>query len=152
MARTEIERLRAEPGFPDTLTKSVRAVGTTEGAAVMQVPPSRFTRLAKLGLVVPVSFYLNRYRAVVWLYLADELRQFAADKDNVTLLTGRTPEGMRDQLAAGVDLRPGTGAGATSDSCCGRPKGPGSGREPWPRSWTRSGSPRSPGTPTNAPT
>ncbi|MFF8195537.1 DUF6397 family protein [Streptomyces bobili] len=106
VARTEIERLRAAPGFPDILTKSVHAVGTTEGAAVMQVPLSRFTRLAKLGLVVPVSFYLNRYRAVVWLYLADELRQFAADKDNVTLLTGRTPEGMRDQLAAGVDLRP----------------------------------------------
>ncbi|MEU9669906.1 DUF6397 family protein [Streptomyces bobili] len=106
VARTEIERLRAAPGFPDTLTKSVHAVGTTEGAAVIEVPPSRFTRLAKLGLVVPVSFYLNRYRAVVWLYLADELRQFAADKDNVTLLTGRTPEGLRDQLAAGVDLRP----------------------------------------------
>ncbi|MEU0344925.1 DUF6397 family protein [Streptomyces bobili] len=106
VARTEIERLRAAPGYPDTLTKSVHAVGTTEGAAVMQVPLSRFTRLARLGLVVPVSFYLNRYRAVVWLYLADELRQFAAAKDHVTLLTGRMPEGMRDQLAAGVDLRP----------------------------------------------
>ncbi|MFD5270362.1 DUF6397 family protein [Streptomyces sp. NPDC058335] len=106
VARTEIERLRAAPGFPDALTKSVEAVGTTEGAAVVQVPPSRFTRLARLGLVVPVTFYLNRYRAVVWLYLTDELRQFAADKDNAPLLTGRTPEGVRDQLAAGLDLRP----------------------------------------------
>ena len=106
VARTEIERLRAAPGFPDALTKSVEAVGTTEGAAVMQVPASRFTRLARLGVVVPVTFYLNRYRAVVWLYLAEELRQFAADKDNAPLLTGRTPEEMRDQLAAGLDLRP----------------------------------------------
>ncbi|MFE7644900.1 DUF6397 family protein [Streptomyces phaeoluteigriseus] len=106
VARSEIERLRAAPGFPDALTKSVEAVGTTEGASAMQVPPSRFTRLARLGLVVPVTFYLNRYRAVVWLYLAEELRQFAADKDNAPLLTGRTPEGMRDQLAAGLDLRP----------------------------------------------
>ncbi|MGX1268357.1 DUF6397 family protein [Streptomyces phaeoluteigriseus] len=106
VARTEIERLRSAPGFPDALTRSVEAVGTTGGAAVMQVPPSRFTRLARLGLVVPVTFYLNRYRAVVWLYLADELRQFAADEDNAPWLTGRTPDGTRDQLAAGMDLRP----------------------------------------------
>lgn len=25
------------------------------------------------------KFYLNRYRAVVWLYLADEVEQFARD-------------------------------------------------------------------------
>ncbi|MFH9863321.1 DUF6397 family protein [Streptomyces sp. NPDC017202] len=105
VARAEIDRLRAAPGFPGALTRSVEAVGTTEAAAVMRVPPSRFTRLARMGLLVPVTFYLNRYRAVVWLYLADELRQFAADENNTTLLTGRAPEGTRDQLAAGLDLR-----------------------------------------------
>ncbi|MEU5635868.1 DUF6397 family protein [Streptomyces rishiriensis] len=104
--RAEIDRLRAQPGFPDSLRESVRAVGTAEGAALVHVPPARFTRLARLGLVVPVRFYLNRYRVVVWLYLAEELRQFAADRTNAFLLTGRTPEVLRSQLAAGVDLRP----------------------------------------------
>ncbi|MFI6033477.1 DUF6397 family protein [Streptomyces sp. NPDC051315] len=106
VARAELDRLRSEPGFPEVLRKSVETVGTSAGAAVMEVAPTRFTRLARLGLVVPVTFHLNRYRAVVWLYLADELRQFAADKDQAPLLTGRAPEGMRKQLAAGLDLRP----------------------------------------------
>jgi hypothetical protein len=43
---------------------------------------------------------------VVWLYLAEELRQFGADEQNAPLLKGRTPEGLRDQLVAGLDLRP----------------------------------------------
>ncbi|WAZ19921.1 DUF6397 family protein [Streptomyces cinnabarinus] len=106
VTRLEIERVRASKGFPDTLLERVRTVGTTEGAAVMEVPPGRFTRLARLGLVVPVAFYLNRYRAVVWMYLAEELRQFASDEKNTPLLKARTPEGMRDQLDAGLDLRP----------------------------------------------
>ncbi|MFD9390048.1 DUF6397 family protein [Streptomyces sp. NPDC060000] len=106
VARAEIDRLRSEPGFPETLRKSVLAVGTREGATLLGVPPARFTRLARLGLVVPVKFYLNRYRAVVWLYLADELKQFADERSNAFLLTGRTPEVLRSQLAAGVDLRP----------------------------------------------
>ncbi|MFF8973484.1 DUF6397 family protein [Streptomyces sp. NPDC014995] len=106
VARAELDRLRSAPGFPEELCKSVETAGTSAGAAVMEVPTTRFTRLARLGLVVPVTFYLNRYRAVVWLYLADELRQFAAAKDNAPLLTGRTPEGMRKLLAAGLDLRP----------------------------------------------
>lgn len=103
---TEIERLRSAEGFPEALRASLRTVGTTEGAAIMEVTPARFTRLARLGVVVPVKFHLNRYRAVVWLYLADELEQFAKDNGNEHLLSGRTPETMRDQLAAGVDLRP----------------------------------------------
>ncbi|MFJ1812410.1 MULTISPECIES: DUF6397 family protein [unclassified Streptomyces] len=106
VARAEIDRLRSDPGFPETLRESVLTVGTGAGAALLGVPPARFTRLARLGLVVPVTFYLNRYRAVVWLYLADELRQFATDRSNAFLLTGRTPEVLRSQLAAGVDLRP----------------------------------------------
>ncbi|MEV6962501.1 DUF6397 family protein [Streptomyces sp. NPDC051207] len=106
VAREEIERLRAEEDFPAGLRKRVAAVGTKDGAALLDVPPSRFTRLARLGLVVPVKFYLNRYRAVVWLYLAEELEQFAADENNAPLLKGRTPEGLRSQSEAGVDLRP----------------------------------------------
>ncbi|MFH0178562.1 DUF6397 family protein [Streptomyces cacaoi] len=106
VARAEIEGLRSDPRFPEALRASVLAVGTSEGAAIMGVPPARFTRLARLGLVVPVRFYLNRYRVVVWLYLADELKQFATDGTNAFLLTGRTPEVLRSQLAAGVDLRP----------------------------------------------
>ncbi|WP_328869689.1 DUF6397 family protein [Streptomyces sp. NBC_00287] len=106
VARSEIERVRASDGFPESLLERVRTVGTTEGATLMQVPPGRFTRLARLGLVVPVTFYLNRYRAVVWMYLAEELRQFAADEENTPLLKARTPEGLRDQLEAGLDLRP----------------------------------------------
>ncbi|MET8163485.1 DUF6397 family protein [Streptomyces sp. NPDC005329] len=106
VARAEIERLRSDPGFPEALRTSVLALGTSEAAAVMGVPPARFTRLARLGLVVPVRFYLNRYRVVVWLYLADEIKQFATDGTNAFLLTGRTPEVLRSRLAAGVDLRP----------------------------------------------
>ncbi|MET7489872.1 DUF6397 family protein [Streptomyces sp. NPDC005538] len=106
VARAEIDRLRSAERFPESLRESVRTVGTTDGAALMEVTSARFTRLARLGLVVPVKFYLNRYRAVVWLYLAEELRQFATDKNHTRLLNGRTPEGLRDQLQAGLDLRP----------------------------------------------
>ncbi|MFI9248887.1 DUF6397 family protein [Streptomyces sp. NPDC053069] len=103
--RAEIDRLRAQEGYPESLLDRVRVVGTTEGAALMKIPAARFTRLARLGLLVPVKWYLNRYRAIVWLYLADDLRSFTSDTENATLLKGRTPETLRGQLAAGVDLR-----------------------------------------------
>ncbi|WP_394298415.1 DUF6397 family protein [Streptomyces achromogenes] len=103
--RAEIERVRAQDGFPESLLDRVRVVGTAEGAALMEIPAGRFTRLARVGLLVPVAFYLNRYRAVVWLYLAEELRQFATGAENAHLLKGRTPETLRGRLAAGVDLR-----------------------------------------------
>ncbi|MGW6486003.1 DUF6397 family protein [Streptomyces sp. NPDC055056] len=106
VARAEIDRLRSEAGFPETLHERVKAVGTTEGAALMGMTTTRFTRLARLGLVVPIKFYLNRYRAIVWLYLAEELQQFAADEKHAPLMKGRTPEGLRGQLEEGVDLRP----------------------------------------------
>lgn len=106
VARPEIDRLRSESGFPETLHERVKTVGTTEAAALMGVTTTRFTRLARLGLVVPVKWYLNRYRAVVWLYLAEEIRQFAADDKNAPLMKGRTPESLRGQLDGGVDLRP----------------------------------------------
>ncbi|MFJ6705124.1 MULTISPECIES: DUF6397 family protein [unclassified Streptomyces] len=102
VARAEIERLRDRA---DELRESVRAVGTTEGAALLEIPSGRFTRFAKLGLVTPVNWYPNRYRAVVWLYLAAELRQFAADEKNALLLTGRAPGELRDRLRTGADQR-----------------------------------------------
>ena len=111
VARTEIDRLCAEEGYPETLKKRVEAVGTREGADLLGVSHGRFTRLARLGVVVPVRFYLNRYRAVVWLYLAEELRQFAADETNAPLLGGRTPSELRARLETGLDLRPRTWRG-----------------------------------------
>ncbi|MFF4209419.1 DUF6397 family protein [Streptomyces sp. NPDC001796] len=106
ITRAEIDRIRCEDGFPERLRKRVATVGTRDGAALMDVTPARFTRFARLGLIVPVKWYLNRYRAVVWLYLAEEVEQFASGEANAPLLTGRTPEGLRDQLDAGLDLRP----------------------------------------------
>ncbi|SFY47798.1 DUF6397 family protein [Streptomyces sp. F-1] len=103
--RAELDRLRAQEGFPDTFSDRVRTVGTADGAALMDVPAGRFTRLARLGLLVPVGFYVNRYRTVVWLYLAEELKRFAAAAENAHLLKGRTPETLRSQLTDGVDLR-----------------------------------------------
>jgi hypothetical protein len=106
VARAEIDRLRGEDRFPDALRERVATAGTNEGAKLMDVTPTRFTSLARFGLLVPVRFYLNRYRTVVWLYLAEELRQFASDKSNARLLTGRTPGEMREGLRAGTDRRP----------------------------------------------
>ncbi|MFF3937263.1 DUF6397 family protein [Streptomyces phaeofaciens] len=106
VAHAEIDRLRARPDHPAALRASVLAVGTGDAAAILEVPATRFTRLARQGVVVPVSFYLNRYRAVVWLYLAEELGQFVADESNAPLLKGRTPQPMRARLAEGLDLRP----------------------------------------------
>ncbi|MFD4797836.1 DUF6397 family protein [Streptomyces anulatus] len=100
----EIARLREQPGFPDGLAERVRTVGTAEGAALLDIAPARFTRLARAGCVSPVTFYLNRYRAVVWLYLADELAAFASREPE--LLAGRTPLGMRTMLESGADWRP----------------------------------------------
>lgn len=103
VARREIDRLRAAAGFPDMLRARVRTVGTAEGAALMPVSPGRFTRLARAGFITPVRFYLNRYRAVVWLYLADELWAFADREPQ--LLTGRLPRTLCAGLDAGDDLR-----------------------------------------------
>ncbi|CAM5282077.1 hypothetical protein SVIOM74S_07986 [Streptomyces violarus] len=90
-------------GTPDGLAERVRTVGTADGAALLGIAAARFTRLARAGCVSPVTFYLNRYRAVVWLYLADELASFAVREPE--LLAGRTPLGMRTMLEAGADRR-----------------------------------------------
>lgn len=101
--RQEVDRLRAAGGFPDALRERVRTVGTMEGAELVSISPARFTRLARTGHFTPVRFYLNRYRAVVWLYPAEELREFALA--HPALLSGRTPPALRALLAAGEDRR-----------------------------------------------
>ncbi|MDV5142916.1 DUF6397 family protein [Streptomyces sp. SBC-4] len=102
--RAEIDRLRAAPDFPDGLRERVRAVGTREAAALLSVPQDRFTRLARTGHLSPVRFYLNRYRAVVWLYLAAEVTEFALS--HPALLAGRLPQDVRERLDAHEDARP----------------------------------------------
>ncbi|MGW1734206.1 DUF6397 family protein [Streptomyces sp. NPDC001999] len=99
----EIGRLRSEDGFPDTVRERVRTVGTAEGARLLGISPVRFTRLARAGCITPVTFYLNRYRAVVWLYLAREVLDFAARAPQ--LLAGNSPVWMRARLDAGTDWR-----------------------------------------------
>ncbi|MFD0313413.1 DUF6397 family protein [Streptomyces flavalbus] len=106
VTHAELDRLRGEKGFPEALREGVKVVGTTAGAALLEISSARFTRLARLGLLVPVKFYLNRYRAVVWLYLADELRQFAAGQENAVILRQRMPERLRSDLDKGLDRRP----------------------------------------------
>ncbi|MFB7590154.1 DUF6397 family protein [Streptomyces sp. NPDC056169] len=102
--RAEIDRLRAAPDFPEGLRERVREVGTREAAALLSVPPDRFTRLARTGHLSPVRFYLNRYRAVVWRYLAAEVTEFALA--HPALLTGRLPLDVRKRLDAHEDARP----------------------------------------------
>ncbi|MGW3658184.1 DUF6397 family protein [Streptomyces sp. NPDC005151] len=103
VSREEIDRLRSGDGFPDALRERVRTVGTAEGARLLGISPVRFTRLARAGCITPVAFYLNRYRAIVWLYLAQELLGFAAGAPQ--LLTGNSPAWMRTCLGAGTDWR-----------------------------------------------
>ncbi|MGW6743492.1 DUF6397 family protein [Streptomyces sp. NPDC055025] len=104
VTRQEIDRLRAAEGFPEALRERARTVGTAEGAELLTVSPGRFTRLARAGFIAPVRFYLNRYRAVVWLYPADEVRTFAAREP--ALLTGRLPGPLRHGPDAEEDRRP----------------------------------------------
>ncbi|MFE6298927.1 DUF6397 family protein, partial [Streptomyces sp. NPDC057866] len=101
--RAELDRLKAAPDFPDGLRERVRAVGTSEAAELLSISPSRFTRLARTGHVSPVRFYLNRYRAVIWLYVAAEVAAFG--EEHPALLTGRLPAKVREREAAGEDLR-----------------------------------------------
>ncbi|MYT25698.1 hypothetical protein GTW69_36445, partial [Streptomyces sp. SID7760] len=72
--------------------------------AVLGISPGRFTRLARCGHITPVGYRINRYRAVVWLYLAAELREFADREPG--MLRGSAPPADRELLAAKADLRP----------------------------------------------
>ncbi|HEY9330618.1 MAG TPA: DUF6397 family protein [Streptomyces sp.] len=101
--REEIDRLRSQDGFPETLQERVRTVGTADGARRLGITPVRFSRLTRAGCVTPVAFYLNRYRAVVWLYLAQELDGLAARSPE--LMVGNSPPWMRSRLDAGTDCR-----------------------------------------------
>ncbi|WP_447035425.1 DUF6397 family protein [Streptomyces sp. DSM 118878] len=105
VTRAEIDRVRGSERFPEALRESVRVMGTTEAAELMDITTARFTRLARAGFLTPVKFYLNRYRAIVWLYLAEELRHFAEGEVHGVLLTGRLPEPVRVRLDDGQDLR-----------------------------------------------
>ncbi|MFF2324929.1 MULTISPECIES: DUF6397 family protein [unclassified Streptomyces] len=103
VCREELDRLRTQGGFPETLRERVRTVGTAEGAVLLGISPDRFTKLARAGCLTPITFYLNRYRAVVWLYLAQELSGFAAREPE--LLVGRSPAWVRSRLEGGADSR-----------------------------------------------
>ncbi|WP_420713541.1 DUF6397 family protein [Streptomyces sp. Tu6071] len=89
----EIARQRAMPGFPHALREAVRCVGTADAADLLGIAPHRFTRLAKLGLLAPVDFRLNRYRAVVWAYLVTEVEELGRRRPE--LLVGRLPAELR---------------------------------------------------------
>ncbi|KOG37953.1 hypothetical protein ADK74_34490 [Streptomyces decoyicus] len=99
----EITRLQAEPGFPDALRERIRAVSTTEAAALMGIGPGRAGRLTRAGCFSPVRFYVNRFGAVVWLYLAAEVADFADREPD--LMRGNTPAAMRVMLDSGQDWR-----------------------------------------------
>ncbi|MFD6076483.1 DUF6397 family protein [Streptomyces hydrogenans] len=101
--RAELDRLKAAPDFPDGLRERVRAVGAGEAAGLLSITPDRFARLARTGHLSPVRFYLNRYRSVIWLYVAAEVTAFG--EEHPALLGGRLPPEVREREAAGEDLR-----------------------------------------------
>ncbi|MFD9410197.1 DUF6397 family protein [Streptomyces sp. NPDC059989] len=104
-ARAELERVRSAEGWPGALRERVETVAGAQAAAeVMGVGPSRFTRLARCGHLTPVAYRINRYRAVVWLYLTAELREFAGREP--AMLRGIAPPPDRELMAARADLRP----------------------------------------------
>ncbi|MFE6775815.1 DUF6397 family protein [Streptomyces sp. NPDC057702] len=101
--RAEIDRLAADPSARQMLRGRLRLVGTAEAAELLGISPGRFTRLARGGCVSPARFSVNRYRAVVWWYLAAELHEFAASEPG--LGAPRAPERLRAMMRADVDWR-----------------------------------------------
>jgi hypothetical protein len=99
----EIERQQTTGHLPVLLRERVRLLGTRAAAALLDITTDRLTRLARLGLLTPTRFYPNRYRAIVWLYLADDLKDFQQHRP--ALLTGRLPQPLLRRLADGEDLR-----------------------------------------------
>jgi hypothetical protein len=100
----EVARIRRAVGGPEALAERIELVNTTAGAELLGISRDRLLRLTRAGRVWPARWYVNRYRAVVWLYLAGELRDFATG--NPALLAGRLPEALRAEAAEGPDLRP----------------------------------------------
>nr|WP_221462677.1 DUF6397 family protein [Streptomyces olivoverticillatus] len=103
VAREEIDRHRSSPGFPEALRSRLWVVGTAEGAELMGIGPARFVRLARGGCFAPVRFYVNRYRAVVWHYLAAEVVEFADHSPE--MLKGRIPAVLKSALEENPDRR-----------------------------------------------
>lgn len=100
----EMDRLRELELCATPLKVRLRTAGTSEGAALLGIAAFRFTALARAGYLSPAKVRLHRYRAVVWLYLAEELTDFKARCPE--LLTGTYPRPMRAALDAGADRRP----------------------------------------------
>lgn len=99
----ELARLRGADGHPQILLDRLRLVTSTDAAELIGIGRDRFVRLARAGYVRPVRWYVNRYRALVWMYLARELPEFA--EEHPALLHGRLPAGLREALEDGEDLR-----------------------------------------------
>ncbi|GHH52799.1 DUF6397 family protein [Streptomyces candidus] len=104
VAHEELDRLRESNQRATPLKERLRTAGTAQGAALMGISRFRFTALARGGYLSPVRFHLNRYRAVVWTYLVEELTDLVARHPE--LLVGNYPKALRDTLDAGEDRRP----------------------------------------------
>lgn len=118
----EVGRLKATEGFPDSFRERLRVVDAAGGAQLLGIGVARFARLARGGCFSPARFYVNRYRTVVWLYLARELRAFAQRRPE--LLTGSAPRGLRVLLEEGVDFRPRHWRGRRVGQLCRQADGP----------------------------
>ncbi|PWI41861.1 DUF6397 family protein [Streptomyces sp. ICBB 8177] len=101
--RREVDRLVAEHGFPDALRERLHLVGAVTGAELLGITRGRFACLARAGCFRPARWYVNRYRATVWLYLASDVLGFAEEHDD--WLIGRLPKAVREKARSGVDLR-----------------------------------------------
>lgn len=99
----EIARVREAVGGTRALLARIELVNTTEGAELLGISRERLVRLTRAGCLRPVRWYVNRYRALVWLYLASELRDFALGSP--ALLAGRLPAALRE-AADEEDQRP----------------------------------------------
>ncbi|MYS23098.1 MULTISPECIES: DUF6397 family protein, partial [unclassified Streptomyces] len=99
-----VARLRAEPDHREALLARLRLVNSDEAARLLGIGRERFVRLARAGYVRPVRWYVNQYQAVVWIYLARELTEFADRRP--ALLHGPLPADLREAVAAGEDERP----------------------------------------------
>lgn len=101
--RAEVERLRGAADFPQALRDRLWVVGSVDGAELIGISRDRFVKLAKAGFLRPVRWYVNRYRAVVWMYLADEVGQYGRAHPEV--LHTRLPVTLRGVLDDGADHR-----------------------------------------------
>lgn len=106
--RHEVARVAGLPGHPEALLERIRLVFGAAAAETMGAGRDRFVRLARAGCVHPVRWYVNQYRAVVWMYRAADLEDFAVAHPD--LLRGRLPatlpKGLRAALDDGEDRRP----------------------------------------------